>query len=94
MAEEPSFSPGHDHDEECAALYREWRRYHAVVVDTGGRFGRAELLAARREREMFERQLRARGCSGEALRRQERDAEIAVHGRPTISPAPPGEGAP
>ena len=86
MAEEPSISPDHEHDEQCAALYREWRRYHAVVVDTGGRFGRPELLAARREREMFERQLRARGCSGEALRRKERDTEIAMHGRPTITP--------
>ena len=89
VAEEPSVAPGHEHDERCAELYREWRRYHAVVVDTSGRFGRAELLAARHEREMFERQLRARGCSGEALRRQERDTEIAMHGRPTISPPPP-----
>ena len=90
MAEEPSVAPGHEHDDECSALYREWRRYHAVVVDMGGRFSRPELLAARREREMFERQLRARGCSGEALRREERDTEIAMHGRPTISL--PGEG--
>jgi hypothetical protein len=39
---------------------------------------------------MFERQLRALGCSGEALRRAERDAEIAAHGRPTIAPEPGG----
>ena len=90
MAEEPTFAPGHEHGDECLALYGEWRRYHAVVVDTSGRFGRAELLAARHEREMFERQLLALGCSGEALRRAERDAEIAAHGRPTIAPEPGG----
>ena len=85
MAEEAVFASEHEHDEECLALYREWRRYHAVVVDTSGCFDRTELLAARREREMFERQLRARGCSGEVLRRQERDVEIATHGHPTIT---------
>lgn len=90
MAEEATFAPGHQHGEECFVLYREWRRYHAVVVDTSSRFDRAEVLAARREREMFEGQLRARGCSGEALRRRERDVEIAAHGRPTIAPDPAG----
>ncbi len=84
MAEEPTFAAGHEHGEECLALYREWRRYHAFVVDMSGGFDRAELLAARHEREMFERQLRVLGCSGEALRRRERDAEITAHGRPTI----------
>ena len=85
MAEEPAFAPGHEHGDDCLALYREWRRYHAVVVDTSGRFDRDALLSARHAREMFERQLRALGCSGEALRRQERDAEIAACGRPTIA---------
>ena len=84
MADPPRFAEGHEHTEECARLYAEWRRYHAVVLDASGRFTRAEVLAAVREREMFERQLRALGCSGEALRRLERDAEIAESGRPTI----------
>lgn len=90
MAEEPTFAPGHEHGNDCLALYREWRRYDAVVVDTSGRFDRAALLVARHEREMFERQLRAHACSGEALRRQERAAEIAAHGRPTIAIEPDG----
>ena len=84
MAEPPTFAPGHEHTEECAQLYREWKRYHAVVVDMTSRFSRNELLQAVRERDAFERQLRAIGCSGEALRRLERDAEIAEHGRPLL----------
>lgn len=84
MAEQPTFDEGHEHSEECAELYREWKRYHSVVLDASGRFSRQDVLTARREREMFERQLRALGCSGEALRRIERDAEIAEHGRPLL----------
>ena len=84
MAEQAQFAEGHEHSAECARLYAEWRRYHAVVLDPGGRYGRPERLAAAREREMFERQLRALGCSGEALRRLERDAEIAEFGHPTL----------
>ena len=84
MAEQPVFAEGHEHTEECARLYAEWKRYHAVVQDTSGRYDRQQVLAARREREMFERQLRAIGCSGEALRRIERDREIAEHGRPLL----------
>jgi hypothetical protein len=84
MAEPPTFAEGHEHTEECARLYAEWKRYHAVVQDTAGRYDRQKLLAARREREMFDRQLRAIGCSGEALRRIERDREIAEHGRPLL----------
>ena len=72
MSDTAAFAEGHEHSEECAQLYREWRRYHAVVVDTSGRFQRNELLQAMREREAFERQLRAIGCSGEAMRRLER----------------------
>ena len=85
MAEEPTFAEGHEHSEECARLYAEWKRYHAPVGDTTGRFARDEVLNARRTRDMFEGQLRAIGCSGEALRRLERDAEIAEHGHPTIT---------
>jgi hypothetical protein len=84
MADTPTFAEGHQHSEECATLYREWKRYHAVVVDTSGRFDRNAVLQAMRERDAFERQLRAIGCSGEALRRLERDAEIREHGRPLL----------
>ena len=84
MAEQARFAEGHAHTEECAQLYAEWRRYHAVVLDPRGQYARGERLAAARERDMFERQLQALGCSGEALRRLERDAEIAEFGHPTI----------
>ncbi len=55
-----------------------------VVLDPAGRYDRGQHLAAGREREMFERQLRALGCSGEALRRLERDAEIEEFGAPRL----------
>ena len=84
MAEPARFAAGHEHSEQCARLYAEWRRYHAVVLDPRGQYARPEQLAAARERDMFERQLRALGCSGEALRRLERDAEIAESGHPTL----------
>ncbi|MSQ41846.1 MAG: hypothetical protein EXR65_02265 [Dehalococcoidia bacterium] len=84
MAEQARFAAGHEHGEECAALYREWKRYHTVVQDTGGRFTRPQVLEALRERDKYEAQLRRLGCSGEALRRLERDAEIAEHGRPLL----------
>jgi hypothetical protein len=84
MAEQPAPAADHEHGEACQALYREWRRYHAAVQDTSGRFSRADVLHAVRTRDMFERQLRALGCSGEALRRVERDLEIAEHGRPLL----------
>jgi hypothetical protein len=84
MAEQPAFAPGHEHNEDCRTLYREWKRYHVVVQDMSGQFTRNEVLEARHTRDMFERQLRAIGCSGEALRRIERDAEIAEHGHPLL----------
>ncbi len=84
MAEQPRFAEGHAHTEECMRLYAEWRRSHAVVLDPAGRYDRGQHLAAGREREMFERQLRALGCSGEALRRLERDAEIEEFGAPRL----------
>ena len=84
LAPQPQFADGHEHDEECDAIYREWRRYHAAVIDPAGRYTRQQQLAARHERERFERQLRALGCSGEARRFEERDAEIAEHGHPTL----------
>jgi hypothetical protein len=84
MAEQPAFEDGHEHAEDCRALYAEWRRCHMVVQDTRGRFTRDQVLSARHEREKFEHQLRLIGCSGEALRRFERDQEIAQHGRPLL----------
>ena len=84
MTSGPRIAAGHAHDEECDALYLEWRRYHAAVIDPAGRYSRQQQLLARRERERFEHQLRALGCSGEARREVERDAEIAEHGHPTL----------
>ena len=81
---EPQFAPDHEHSEECRAFYAEWKRYHTVVQDMRGVFTRQQVLEAIHTRDMFERQLRAIGCSGEALRRLERDAEIEAHGRPLI----------
>ncbi len=84
MAEAPRFAGGHEHSDDCARLYSEWKRHHAVMMDVHGRFTRQDVLAARREREKFEHQLRLVGCSGEALRRIERDREIAEHGHPLL----------
>lgn len=84
MAEQAQFAEGHEHGEACAVLYREWKRHHAVMQDMTGRFTRAQLLEARREREKYGHQLRLVGCSGEALRRIEHEQEIAEHGRPLL----------
>ncbi|MCC6238466.1 MAG: hypothetical protein IT299_12970 [Dehalococcoidia bacterium] len=84
MVDIPTFAEGHEHSEECGALYAEWRRHHVVVMDVRGRFSRQDILAARREREKFEHQLRLIGCSGEALRRIEKDAEVALYGHPLM----------
>ena len=84
-AAQPSFAAGHEHSEECDALYREWRRYHAAVIDPGGHFTRQQQLLARRERDKYAQQLRALGCSGEARRLIERDEEIAEHGHPKLA---------
>ena len=84
MVDRARFAEGHEHSEQCAALYLEWKRHHAVVQDMSGRYSRQNVLAARRERERCEHELRLIGCSGEALRRIERDAEIAEHGRPLL----------
>lgn len=81
---EPSFAPGHEHTEDCLSLYREWRRYHAVVQDMRGIFTRPQVLEAIHTRDMFDRQMQALGCSGEAMRREERDREIEEHGRPLL----------
>lgn len=84
MVDIPTFAEGHEHSEECAALYAEWRRHHVVVMDVRGRFSRQDILAAHREREKFEHQLRLIGCSGEALRRLQKEAEVAQYGHPLV----------
>lgn len=84
MAEQPEFAPGHEHTDECWALYAEWRRYHAVVQDMSGHFTRNQVLEAIHTRDMFDRQLRALGCSGEAIRRAEKESEIEAHGHPLL----------
>ena len=85
LVPEPAFAEGHEHAPECDALYEEWKRYHFAVIDEAGRFRRDQRLLARHERERFERQLAALGCSGEARRRVERDAEIAEHGHSKLT---------
>ncbi len=55
-------SAEHEHDEDCAALFREWQRYDRVASDDSGRIDANTLGNARRERELFARQLRALGC--------------------------------
>ena len=84
MAEQPTFAEGHEHTEDCWALYREWKRYHAVIQDTRSALPRQVLLEAMRERDKSEHQLRLLGCSGDAIRREERDREIAEHGHPLL----------
>ena len=85
LAPEPTLADGHEHTPECDVLYAEWKRYHVAVIDQAGVLTREQRLLARHERERFDRQLHALGCSGEARRRIERDAEIAEHGHPTLS---------
>ena len=85
LAPEAAFAEGHEHTTECDALYEEWKRYHIAVIDEAGHFRRDQRLLARHERERFERQLVAIGCSGEARRRVERDAEIAEHGHTKLT---------
>ncbi len=80
----PSFAEGHEHGDDCRALYVEWKRYHAVLIDMTSRVTRDQVLTARREREKYEHQLRLLGCSGEATRLLEREQEIAEHGHPLL----------
>ncbi|MDO9445431.1 MAG: hypothetical protein Q7K37_08935 [Dehalococcoidia bacterium] len=81
---------GHEHDEDCRALFRAWLRYgsvaelrsgeaeiryDSVAESTGGRFTPDDIANAARERAMFERQLLGLGCSVEALLAEWRAAE-------------------
>lgn len=84
---------GHEHNEDCRALFREWFRYGSVaelrsgegeirydpVAEVAGaRFTPDDIANAARERAMFERQLRGLGCSVEALLAEWRAAEAAA----------------
>ncbi len=84
MPQKPGFADGHEHSDDCRALYVEWKRYHAVLLDTRGRFNRQQVLEARREREKYEHQLRLIGCSGDALRLIEHGQVVAERGRPQL----------
>lgn len=53
---------GHEHTQECAELYAAWLRYHRVAEDDSGRFSDDDRASAVRERDMFERQMRAVTC--------------------------------
>lgn len=74
----------HDHDELCATQYLEWKRNHKVVVDMRGAYVRKEILAARAARDALEQVMKTRGCSGEAIRKIEKEREIAKHGYPLL----------
>ncbi|MGE3855461.1 MAG: hypothetical protein AB7G21_00740 [Dehalococcoidia bacterium] len=53
---------GHEHTQECAELYAAWLRYHRVAEDESGLFSDDDRASAARERDMFERQMRAVTC--------------------------------
>ncbi len=65
----------HGHTEDCRAYFQAWLRYHLVVSDESGRYSADATGNAVRERAMFERQLRALGCSPEALLAEWRASE-------------------
>ena len=74
----------HEHTEQCRRLYAEWLRYDAAVSGDPGLFTAGQVQEAFRERELFERQLHAVGCSSEAIRRDEGDRDVAQIGRPLL----------
>ncbi len=76
-------SGAHEHTDECRRLYAEWLRYDTAAGGSG-RFTAGQVQEALREREMFERQLHAVGCSSEAIRRDEGDRDVAEAGRPLL----------
>ena len=77
-------SGAHEHTDECRRLYAEWLRYDSAVSGAPGGFTVAQAQEALRERELFERQLHAVGCSSEAIRRDEGDRDVAQVGRPLL----------
>ena len=74
----------HDHDQLCATQYLEWKQNHKIVVDMRGAHTRTEILSARAARDALERVMKARGCSGEAIRKIEKEQEIAKNGYPLL----------
>tara|TARA_B100001559_G_C16322962_1_gene539686 strand:- start:99 stop:335 length:237 start_codon:yes stop_codon:yes gene_type:complete len=74
----------HNHDEVCAEQYLEWKQSHKIVVDMRGTYARQEILAARAARDALEQVMKIRGCSGEAIRKIEKEQEIAKHGYPLL----------
>ena len=74
----------HNHDEICAEQYLEWKQSHKIVVDMRGTYAREEILAARAARDALEQVMKIRGCSGEAIRKIEKEQEIAKHGYPLL----------
>lgn len=49
-----------------------------------GAYARKEILAARAARDALEQVMKIRGCSGEAIRKIEKEREIAKHGYPLL----------
>ncbi len=86
MAAGASVDPpaAHEHTDECRRLFAEWLRYDSAASGAVGRFTAGQVQEALREREMFERQLHAVGCSSEAIRRDEGDRDVAEAGRPLL----------
>ena len=54
------------------------------MVDMRGTYARQEILAARAARDALEQVMKIRGCSGEAIRKIEKEQEIAKHGYPLL----------
>lgn len=77
MVDDAFGTAAHQHTEDCHAYFQAWLRYHLVVSDVSGRYSADDTGNAVRERAMFERQLRAIGCSPEALLAEWRAADAA-----------------
>ena len=66
----------HAHSDLCLAEYEQWKNHHRIVVDMRARYSRPEIIAAREASDRLEIQMQARGCSGEAIRKIEKESEI------------------
>ncbi|GMU41269.1 MAG: hypothetical protein AMXMBFR23_21350 [Chloroflexota bacterium] len=78
MSDDAPGTAAHEHTEDCRAYFQAWLRYHLVASDVSGRYDADATGNAVRERAMFERQLRALGCSPEALLAEWRQSEAEV----------------
>ena len=74
----------HAHNDLCLAEYEQWKNNHKIVVDMRARYSRPEIIAAREARDRLEIQMQARGCSGEAIRKIEKESEIEKYGYPLL----------